>query len=559
MLACGIDEPLPDRHAAVATSPGDTLALTQTQKRQSTSARVNQAGPAYSPAKRSYGDWLIAAAFTICGIWALCMAGVGWNNSLSDAHGFRQTQTAITSYYLTPGAPLWSYETPVVGPPWSIPFEFPLYQWIVAASARVLKTPLDQTGRFVSEAFFALAVVTLWKILAELGVRRIDRLVFLTLLIVSPEYVFWSRTFLIESTALCFGMAYLLFVIRYIRSRRIADALIGGIFGVLTAIVKAPSFPGFCLAGALCYLLETSRADNSRPPSRFFRRHGLAVGLFAAVPILAALAWTRHADQVKALNTVGAHMTSRGIRDFTFGTLSLRLDASTWRVFFERIIPDLLGTGSILLVATLALLLGRRRASALVCAFAFLFVFLVFTSVHVIHSYYTYASGVFLIAAVGWSIVGLLENGLFRRAIGLAVFVVCVSGSVIEYYAHYHIIQKKDALALNNLVQAVKRVTNPRDVILVFGQDWSSEIPYYSQRRALMWPQWMVRNWDSPALKEAVGRLSGNHIGALILCYRARRDVRLLEKARRGLGLRVNPEFEDRTCTLYAASGLAEE
>jgi hypothetical protein len=29
------------------------------------------------------------------------------------------------------------YEDPVMGPPWSLPFEFPLYQWIVAESVRL--------------------------------------------------------------------------------------------------------------------------------------------------------------------------------------------------------------------------------------------------------------------------------------------------------------------------------------------------------------------------------------------------------------------------------------
>ena len=42
------------------------------------------------------------------------------------------------------------YETPVLGPPWSLPFEFPLYQGIVAGLAKIFSTPLDQTGRFVS-------------------------------------------------------------------------------------------------------------------------------------------------------------------------------------------------------------------------------------------------------------------------------------------------------------------------------------------------------------------------------------------------------------------------
>src|SRR2546426_4626680 len=113
---------------------------------------------------------LIGGIFAVCLIWAAFMATVGWNNGLSDAHGFRQTQTALTSYYLMQGGPFLKYETPILGAPWSIPFEFPLYQWIVAEIAALFQTPLEQTGRFVSELFFGLSLLVLWEILSELKI-----------------------------------------------------------------------------------------------------------------------------------------------------------------------------------------------------------------------------------------------------------------------------------------------------------------------------------------------------------------------------------------------------
>jgi hypothetical protein len=38
-----------------------------------------------------------------------------------------------------------SYDTPVLGYPWSIPFEIPLYQWIVACVSR-LGLSIDVAG-----------------------------------------------------------------------------------------------------------------------------------------------------------------------------------------------------------------------------------------------------------------------------------------------------------------------------------------------------------------------------------------------------------------------------
>src|SRR5258708_3048765 len=61
---------------------------------------------------------------------------------VSDVHGFRQSQTAVTINALANGSPFLRYETPVLGYPWSIPFEFPLYQWLTACLMRLFHTPV---------------------------------------------------------------------------------------------------------------------------------------------------------------------------------------------------------------------------------------------------------------------------------------------------------------------------------------------------------------------------------------------------------------------------------
>src|SRR5262245_2823689 len=51
---------------------------------------------------------------------------------LLEMHGFRQTQTALTSYWMLRQGPALDYQTPVAGAPWAIPEEFPLYQLLAA-------------------------------------------------------------------------------------------------------------------------------------------------------------------------------------------------------------------------------------------------------------------------------------------------------------------------------------------------------------------------------------------------------------------------------------------
>ena len=84
----------------------------------------------------------LRALLVIAFIHALGVLAVGINQPLLDWHYFRQTQTALTAYWLLKGGPWFAYLTPVLGAPWSVPFEFPVYQLITAAVA-AMGVPLD--------------------------------------------------------------------------------------------------------------------------------------------------------------------------------------------------------------------------------------------------------------------------------------------------------------------------------------------------------------------------------------------------------------------------------
>ena len=95
--------------------------------------------------------WIFFLAALVHSIW---MASVGWFNPIYDEHMFRQAQTALSALFLAKGGPFFAYETPLLGAPWAIPFELPVYQWIVAKWHIMSGMPLDQSGRFISRLFF---------------------------------------------------------------------------------------------------------------------------------------------------------------------------------------------------------------------------------------------------------------------------------------------------------------------------------------------------------------------------------------------------------------------
>jgi hypothetical protein len=61
--------------------------------------------------------------------------------------------------------------------------------------------------------------------------------------------------------------------------------------------------------------------------------------------------------------------------------------------------------------------------------------------------------------------------------------------------------------------------TTPEEVILVYGYDWSSEIAYYSERKAIMVPTW----WAGPldVLRDIDTFTGGKPLGAIAVCSRA--------------------------------------
>ena len=90
----------------------------------------------------------------------------------------------------------------------------PLYQWIVATISRTASLDLHATGRGVSVAFFVATLVSGWFALDIVDVRPRYRPIFVALTLVSPLYLFWSRTFMIESTALFFAVTFVLAIHR---------------------------------------------------------------------------------------------------------------------------------------------------------------------------------------------------------------------------------------------------------------------------------------------------------------------------------------------------------
>ena len=170
---------------------------------------------------------------------------LGWTNLPVDGHEFRQMQTALSVRYLIKDGLRLDYPTPLLGKPWSVPLEFPLYQSAVAVIAQATRLPIEQAGRAVGLAFFYLMLPAAYLLLGRLGLAPSRRLVALCLVLASPVYLFYSRTVLIESTALCLSVWFLWGYWAALAQRSRLGGAVALICGGLAAMVKLTTFAVF--------------------------------------------------------------------------------------------------------------------------------------------------------------------------------------------------------------------------------------------------------------------------------------------------------------------------
>ncbi len=469
--------------------------------------------------------YLPPLAFLLSLLFCIVSFLKGWNGTLCEFHGFRQTQTAITVSYLLKGGPWLAYQTPVFGPPWSIPMEFPLYQWIVAIIAKAGMFPVDQAGRFVSASFFLASLYPASKILEALKLSRNQIFLILAIYCHSPLYLYWSRTFMIESTVLALSTCYLWLVFLYFddaqdRPPRNILLLLGiGIIGSLAAAVKITTFFAFAAGAFILSLQFIVKAKKEQILRRALLLRGALFGLFAFIlPLLAVLLWTSYSDSLKDLNPLGQRITSSALTAWNFGTLSQKLSPDTWRMFYVRMIKDLIGSSWLLPLSLSAGFLCRPDRRKIVFASLFLFVLSLatFTNLYYIHNYYAYANGVFFLVAIGVIIADLWEaSHVFKRTASVILLGFILSYSSLTYAKEYWPKQGKGD-TLSAITQDFKDFTREDEVVVIFGEDWNSEIPYYIGRRAVMIPNWMPLDFSRPSFQKIKHNLDGYGVGAVI-------------------------------------------
>jgi hypothetical protein len=460
------------------------------------------------------------ALILITGLVAVALfihfARIGWNHTIQEHHGFRQTQTALSAYFMKDGAPFFLYETPVLGPPWSIPMEFPLFQGMVALFSKITHYPIEQSARLLN---LTLILTLIWPISILLKVLNIPRkwaLLFFSLLILSPNYQYWTRTFMIEPLALCLSFYYLAAFASNVNSTKVVRGYWILSLGALASMVKITTFFSFAICGSLwlCWdLFRIVRNKDWQTLKSKFLINGL---LGIAGPLAIGYSLSKYYDIVREQNPLARNfLTIEALHDWNFGTWQQKIDPNVWINFYNMHVKNSLGLPYLAIVILgVSVFLGKYGALAWLCTGLFVVNLAVFTNLYIVHDYYAYANSIYLVFALGFCLYGIRQRLSWILALPAAI--VCLFILNVTYQRDYLPYQLTDGHRYATIGHLIQEKTDKEDVLIIWGHDWSPEVPYVSKRRAIMDRQ--NRDLEDPSLTEALNNLGQRKIGALVFC-----------------------------------------
>jgi hypothetical protein len=519
--------------------------------------------PASEPAAaRIRPAWVIVLFLAAAGfhLWG---ATHGWHHADLIGNEFRQTHTAISAYHIQRDRDFsLAYPVPVMGKPWSVPSEFPLYQWTVVLVSDTFRLPLQESGRLVSLLCFYLSLPAVFLLLRRAGLRPVLCLIPVSLILACPLYIFYARAFLIETMALMFGLWYAVALARGAEHRSIGWLVVINLAGLGAGLVKVTTFlvfvgPAFLWSLVLLWR-AWPRAGRSGWGSLLRTLGWLAAA--HAVPFAATLWWIHFADAIKALNPTGYYLRSDQLRAWNFG-YGKHLDPETWRLTWQTFSQQIIWPPVLLLAAAAWLALAPRRVGLIALLVGtYLAVLMVFPVLYSVHAYYHVAAAFLPLVAVGVAVAGACESSRVPRLAGPILLALLLAGQAWAYAKYTYPTYARTGNR-GSLATALEEILRPYECLVIAGDDWSPILPYYSQRRALLIRASLSSNTEY--LRAAFAAMRSEDVGALVLFDYERANTGLLELAVREFNLEAEPTMfwddRGRQATIYFSRTAAHD
>lgn len=460
--------------------------------------------------------------------------------AIVDFYAFRQAQTAISSEYLFEnGVNFINYQTPVLGKPWSIPFEFPIYQAIVKIISSSTNQFLAQTGRITNSASILFSALICISMLSLNRIKELYIIIFSALVATSYTYMYYGRSFLIDGTALLFTTLTTFFYIKLrandnyedngIFSQRIFSGL-GLVFifgtclslGMLTKATTTLPLIGFIAIDQIFLNLKMLFKQTYNPKILI---SGLLFAVTSIISIVVTKAWIDHADYLKSLNINANFIISKNLTAWNYGSLNERLEPQHWLTIFSgteqltaRILLPLLITSSVLIANYLSSIhknskFQRKIYLANLGFFMYVSSPLIFFNLYLVHEYYSLANLIFGYLSLSASlnlIVDHAKNKYLQKSCKIIIISITALICIIQLnffsikYFESSFTKSNHELKIsehikNNSLKTDRLVTARCD-------DWSSQLFYLSGLKglALRYPEGKDRKTVKKEIKKMI-------------------------------------------------------
>ena len=498
-------------------------------------------------AKDVAGMGLLAA----CILVALITFRMGWEVPSLSGHEFRQAQTALSIQSMQETGFKLDYETPVLGKPWSIPMEFPAYQYLVVKYTQATGSEIAQAGRTVSVLGFLIGLGACFGLARWLGFSKGASALMIAPICLSPVYLFYSRTVMIESLAWALSAWFLLGVLRFRRDARWGWLAVALGCGALAVLVKPTTWAAFCMPWAVVYLHDVwqHRTTWRTKVRGWAGEAALGLGL-----LILGWSWVAYADALKAQNVIGQFLVSEELSGLNFGMPGSRGESLSWVTLWGHWTQSVVVLPALVVGAILALMQKSSRAIFLVGVSTFFAIQVIFFGLYLAHDYYFYANGAFLLAGLGAGLAAWWDSA---RRVWVRPGVAVLLGGMLwlqfgAYEQRYKETQLAPAPGISGLTQALQFLTERSDVIAAHAPDWNSSWPYYAKRRMLLLPDGEIFQRPERAAP-AVEALAGESVPLFMMIGASRVQPRWLAQRAEQLELSMMPLFEwDGQVTVYA-------
>lgn len=438
---------------------------------------------------------------------------INLDQSLLDIQPFRQTQTAITIWmFLKEGVDLFNYQTPIFGPPFYAPFEFPLYQYCAYLIYRIGFADIEVAARITTIVFY---VLTCWMLIKLTNlIFNSKKITFLALVhfCFTPFSMNWSRAVTIEYCALffCLLMLYYFIRLRSSNSLKFPHFFFGALLACLAYSIKlTTAYPYVIILLLLLFsdlIGHLKSTDKTSSLFQYFHKFWPLITkgiLFIILPFFVMYLWVRHTDLLKMESAFSYVTTSSSLKNWNFGTWDDKLSWNNWMVIFNRINNSLLP----FVLAIPVIVYFTKESGQHFRKYVFLLLLLplvtiaTFFNLYYQHDYYLAALMPFFSILFALSILAFVEFlwvPFFRKNYKIYTLFMA-AGLVLQFYTFVNDDSNKEYCRYLNstnqqsdyeqyvLGQAIAKTTKPDELVIVTDFEWSSEVLYSAKRKGLMW------------------------------------------------------------------------